>query len=158
LVTIVFRVFALDQSFRFPVRLAGFHEQGVPAMTRASDLPSSFRHVRLVLARESGHPEGTVEEGYDLLLPLDSERRIDAGLWKANAEHCRVRSFGKGPDRIGRLRRKPGGQYYLDYADGEQDDEAGFRLGEEKFVPGEYVSIRQADGMHTYRVARVEKP
>ena len=127
-------------------------------MTLASDLPYSFRHVRLVLARESGHPGGSTEEGYDLLLPLDSERRIDAGLWKANAEHCRVRAFGNGPDRIGLLRRKPGGQYYLDYTEGEQDDEAGFRLGDETFVTGEYVSIRHADGMHTYRVARVEKP
>jgi len=127
-------------------------------MTLATDLPSSFRHVRLVLAREKAHPDGTLEEGYDLLLPLDSERRIDAAAWKANAEICRVRAFGQGPDRIGRLRRKPGGQYYLDYADGVQDDEAGFRLGDEQFVLGEYVSIHKADGMHTYRVARVEKP
>ena len=127
-------------------------------MTLATDLPSNFRHVRLVLAREKDHPDGTLEEGYDLLLPLDAERRIDAEAWKANAEICRVRAFGQGPDRIGRLRRKPGGQYYLDYAEGEQDDEAGYHLGDEKFVLGEYVSIHKADGMHTYRVARVEKP
>lgn len=127
-------------------------------MTRASDLPSSFRHVRLILARETGHPDGDSAEGYDLLLPLDADGRIDAGAWKAHVELCRVRAFGEGPDRIGVLRRKPGGQYYFDYAEGDQDDEAGFRLGEERFVIGEYVSIRQEDGMHTYRVARVERP
>jgi hypothetical protein len=127
-------------------------------MILASDLPSGFRHVRLLLARESGHPAGDSEEGYDLLLPLDGDNMIDAAAWKANAGLCRVRAFGPSGDRIGLLRRKPGGQYCLDYAEGQQDDEAGFRLGDERFITGEYVSIRHADGMHTYRVVRVEKP
>ena len=60
--------------------------------------------------------------------------------------------------RIGRLRRKPGGQWYFDYAEGERDDEIGFHLGEERFVTGEYVSIGRNGVMHTYQVARVEKP
>ncbi|MGB3390966.1 MAG: hypothetical protein WBA88_23630, partial [Pseudaminobacter sp.] len=59
---------------------------------------------------------------------------------------------------IGRLRRKPGGQWYFDYEDGERDDEIGFRLGEERFVTGEYVSVGRHGEMHTYQVARVEKP
>ena len=58
---------------------------------------------------------------------------------------------------IGRLRRKPGGQWYFDYAEGKDDDKICFCLGEERFVMGEYVSIKTQGTMHTYEVARVEK-
>ncbi len=40
----------------------------------------------------------------------------------------------------------------------KEDDEIGFRLGEEQFVTGEYISIGRQTSMHTYQVARVEKP
>lgn len=119
----------------------------------------TFRHVRLLLAREKGHPSGDREEGYDLLVPLDPEGRLDAAEWKAHQAACRVRRFASGEaDRIGRLRRKPGGQWYFDYAEGERDDEVGFRLGQERFVTGEYISVGSGVAMHTYQVARVEKP
>lgn len=126
-------------------------------MTDLKDLTPQFRHVRLLLAREKGHPLGDVEEGYDLLVPLDSDGRLDAAEWKTHQAACRVRRFQPGEeDRIGRLRRKPGGQWYIDYAAG--DDETGFHLGEERFVTGEYISIEHDGAMHTYQVARVEKP
>ena len=128
-------------------------------MTYSSALPASFRHVRLLLAREAGHPDGDRDQGYDLLIPLDSDGKIEAIAWKKSQQHCRVRHFGPGSDdRVGRLRRKPGGQWYLDYSEGDEDDDPGFRLGEECFVLGEYISIGHADRMHTYQVARVEKP
>jgi hypothetical protein len=128
-------------------------------MTELKDLTPNFRHVRLLLAREKGHPEGDREEGYDLLVPLDEEGRLDPADWKSHQAVCRVRYFsGDAEERIGRLRRKPGGQWYFDYAEGDSDDEIGFRLGEERFVTGEYVSIRSGGAMHTYQVARVEMP
>lgn len=129
-------------------------------MTALKDLTPKFRHVRLLLARGKGRPAGDREEGYDLLVPLDAEGRLDAAEWKTHQAMCRVRHFRIGEeDRIGRLRRKPGGTWYFDYVEGEEsDDEIGFRLGEERFVTGEYVSIGRGGGMHTYQVARVEKP
>lgn len=123
------------------------------------DLPPNFRHVRLLLARERGHPEGERNAGYDLLVPLDEGGRLDPETWRANQAACRVRHFaGDTEVSIGRLRRKPGGQWYFDYAEGEDDDEIGFRLGEERFVTGEYVSITSKGVMHTYQIVRVEKP
>lgn len=123
------------------------------------DLPPNFRHVKLLLARGKGHPQGEPDEGYDLLVPLDENGRLDPAVWKANQAACRVRHFSdEGDQRIGRLRRKPGGQWYFDYAEGEADDEIGFRLGAESFVTGEYVSIGHGKTMRTYQVARVEKP
>ena len=127
-------------------------------MSNLKDLAPSFRNIRLLLAREKGHPAGDREEGYDLLVPLDSDGRLDAVEWKSHQAACRVRSFHPGGERIGRLRRKPGGQWYFDYVEGDRDDEIGFHLGEERFMTGEYVSIGRPGAMHTYQVARVEKP
>ncbi len=45
-------------------------------MTTLSDLTPNFRSVRLLLAREKGHPAGEAQSGYDILLPLDEDARI----------------------------------------------------------------------------------
>jgi len=128
-------------------------------MTTAADLPRNFHHVRLLLAREPGHPDGEAEEGYDLLVPLDGEHRLDSATWKKNQMLCRVRRFhADGSDRVGRLRRKPGGQWYFDYVQGTADDEVGFVLGSERFVTGEYVALGRAGRLRTFRVSRVERP
>ena len=77
-------------------------------MTESKDLTPNFRHVRLLLAREKAHPEGERGEGYDLLVPLDAEGRLDAREWKIHQAACRVRRFGgRDGERVGRLRRKP---------------------------------------------------
>jgi hypothetical protein len=139
-------------------RLA-FLKEGRKEMISTAGLTEKFRHVRLELAREKGHPTGDREDGYDLLVPLDEKGRIDPAEWKRHQESCWVRRFRRGAeDRIGRLRRKPGGKWYFDYEAGEEDDELGFRLGEERFVPGEYVSIETDGTMHTFKVRAVETP
>ena len=51
-------------------------------MVRFTELTSKFRHVRLVLAREKGHPEGDSHEGYDFLVPLDEHGQLDPAEWK----------------------------------------------------------------------------
>ena len=130
-----------------------------PSMTTLKDLTPHFRSIRLLLAREKGHPAGGREIGYDILAPLDQDGRLMAAEWKSHQEVCRVRRFSEEEqDRIGRLRRKPGGQWYFDYAQGERDDEIGFRFGQERFIVGEYVSISSNGREHTYQVERVEKP
>jgi hypothetical protein len=123
-----------------------------------TDLPDSVRHVRLELAREPGHPVGDNSHGYDLMVPLDAEGRIDASV-KAALPVFRVRRFLQGgTDAVGRLVRRRG-EWFIDYREGDDDDEAGFRFGDERFVVGEYVSIRGDDGqMHTFRVTLVERP
>lgn len=128
-------------------------------MTKHQTLAQNFRHIRLLLAREAGHPAGARDEGYDVLAPLGSDGHIDATTWKKYQAACRVRNFRPGEDdKIGRLRRKPGGQWYFDYEEGDSDNEIGFRFGEERFVTGEYVSLGRDGQLHTYQVARVEKP
>jgi len=124
-----------------------------------SDLPPEFRHIRLELAREPGHPEGSRNTGYDLVAPLDEKQHLSADLWRKHKDHCRVHRFREGEDDlVGHLARRPGGSWYFDYdEDDSSDDEAGYRLGSERFVIGEYVSIADERGhMHTYRVVSAE--
>jgi hypothetical protein len=124
-----------------------------------SSVPEQFRHIRLELSREPGHPEGSRATGYELVAPLDDEARLSPELWRKHRLQCRVRRFREGEDDMsGRLARRPGGAWYFDYDLARlDDDEAGHRLGDERFVMGEYVSIRDEHGhMHTYRVVSVQ--
>ncbi len=123
-------------------------------------LPDSFRHIHLELAREEGHPDGDRSHGYDILAPLTDDGHIDADTFRAQHDKCRVRRFRPDEDdAVGVLKRNRRGDWYFDYdpAD-DSDDETGFRFGEERFVPGEYVSIKEDDGeMHTFQVMQVER-
>ena len=115
-------------------------------------------HVTLELAREPEHPHGDRNHGYHLYLPLTEEGRIDLAAWDKVRGACRVRRFRPGEDdQHGRIRRGPGGRLSFDYDDrSDFDDEVGFRLTQESFVPGEYVSVREDDGrMHTFQVIAV---
>jgi hypothetical protein len=121
----------------------------------------TLKKVRLELARDREHPEGSARHGYEFVGPLDEEGHLDAAQWKKFRERCRVRRFWQNEaDELGHLVRKPGGQWAFHYdIDGDaEDDESGYRLGSHKFTVGEYVSIREHedDVMRTFRVVRVE--
>ena len=125
-------------------------------------LPHSFKRIRLNLARSKEFPQGSAKHGYEFVA-LDGKSHIDATLWKAHRDHCRVRRFWEGEaDELGFLVQKPGGpehaRWVFDYdKTAEDDDESGYRFGAHAFRPGEYVSIRNDDGeTHTYQVASVE--
>jgi len=125
-----------------------------------NNVPHTFRHVRLQLARETGHPGGDLDHGYDLVLPLGDDGHIDVEAFRSNKEICRVRRFRPGEDdAIGRLAHGPGGRWVFDYGrSAEAGDESGHRLGSERFVQGEYVSVREDDGdMHTFVVTQVNE-
>ena len=75
-----------------------------------ASLPPQFRQFRLALAREPDHPEGDAEVAYIIVAPLNSEDRIDAGLWREHRDACRVvRQRPDRPDQHGHLVHRPGG-------------------------------------------------
>lgn len=115
------------------------------------------RHIRLELAREPGHPHGDARAGYDIVAFLDDEGRLDLAACRAEAGRCHVRRFTADVTvATGLLRHTTGDRWILDFPGGDQEDATGFRLGDERFVSGEYVSIIGADGAaHTYCVERV---
>jgi hypothetical protein len=120
--------------------------------------PAGFAKVRLRLAREPGHPQGSQEHGYDLVMPLDNDGRIDSSLWKSHRELCRVVHYRADEEHdIGHLVRQPGGQWKFHYdIKGDEADPRGYHFTDERFVVGEYISVLEDDGQHTYRVVTVE--
>jgi len=119
---------------------------------------SRLMQIIMDLAREPGHPHGDAQHGYLLHLPLTEDGRIDEGKFEHVAGICTVRRFRPGePPRNGRVCRDGGGEWSFDYDDRQEfDDEVGFRLADERFMPGEYISIREDDGvMHTFQVISV---
>lgn len=128
------------------------------AMPQIERLPRAFRKIRLELAREKGHPSGSSGYGYTLVAPLDADRKIDRDLWQTHRDACRVVRFRPtGDDEVGHLVHRPGGSWSLRYdIRGDDADEAGYHFQDEHFEVGEYVSIREASAMHTYRVMSVE--
>jgi hypothetical protein len=117
-------------------------------------LPPQFRQIRIVLAREPGHPDGDDEVAYIFVAPLDVEGRIDLKLWRAHREACRVaRQRPNEADQLGYLVCHAAGAWAFHYDDDANlSDEAGFHFSDERFIVGEYVSISERDKMHTYRV------
>lgn len=127
--------------------------------SQSAVLPRSFRKIRLELAREKGHPVGSAKRGYIIVAPLDQDHRFDAETWKQYRDACRVVRFRSGEDDdIGHLVHRPGGSWAFRYdIRGDEDDEAGYHFEQERFEVGEYVSVREADATHTYRVVSVER-
>jgi hypothetical protein len=123
-------------------------------------LPDNFRAVRLHLAREPEHPEGDKQHGYDFLVPLKDDGHIDPKTFRAYAEACRVRRFRPGEaDAIGRLEYRPGGIWAIRYGADVDGTEVGFRFHDERFIPGEYVSIEgDDDRTRTFKVWEVRRP
>lgn len=121
-----------------------------------------LKRIRLDLARSKEHPQGSSSYGYELVAPLDRRGLIDVEAWKVLRDRCSVRRVWHGEDdKIGWLTHKAGGsegaRWVFDYDDSRlDDDEAGYRLGTHAFVPGEYVTIRDQDSSHTFKVVAVE--
>lgn len=119
-------------------------------------LPEPFRAIRLSLAREPGRPQGDPDINYTLIAPLDAEGRIDPEAWRANPDMCRVVRRREDVTEIGKLRRRPGGSWAFHYkTEAGEDDDPAFRFDKHRFAPGEYVTIEEDDGPHTYRVVSV---
>jgi hypothetical protein len=125
-------------------------------------VPNALKRIRLHLARSKEFPLGSARHGYELVAPLDRNGHIDVQLWKQHRDHCRVRRFWDGEeDRVGYLVHKPGGsehaRWMFDYDPSRSDDdEAGYRFGTHAFVPDEYLTLRDRNGEHTFKVVSVE--
>jgi hypothetical protein len=119
---------------------------------------SSLKTIRLNLARTPEFPDGSDRHFYRFTAPLDADGHLDPEGWKKHRDMCRVvRSWGGEEEDIGHLVHRPGGSWGFHYdIGGDEGDEGGFKLSSHRFVPGEYVSIRDDEGdLHTFRVVTV---
>ena len=120
-----------------------------------ASLPAQFRKIRIELAREPHHPEGDAGVAYVIVAPLNANDKIDPALWRAHREACRItRTRPNEDDEHGHLVHRQGGGWILHY-ESNKPDATGFHFADERFVSGEYVSINEADKMHTFRVVSV---
>jgi hypothetical protein len=120
-----------------------------------------LRRVRLELARDPEFPNGSTEHGYDFIAPLNTQSHIDVDSWKTLRGRCRVRRFwGKEPEEVGHVVHKHGRTwaFHYDIHGDATRDETGFRFDSHSFVPGEYVSIQEQNGIRrTFRVHSVRE-
>ena len=115
--------------------------------------------IRLELARDHDHPEGSKAIGYEFAAPLNADFKINPEEWHKRRDNCRVRRFRPGEaDDLGHLIRKPGGSwaFHYDIHSDEEDDESGYRFGDHAFITGEYISVREHDeDMNTFRIVSI---
>lgn len=115
--------------------------------------------VRLELARDTTHPEGSNRHGYEFVAPLNDKGHIDVEEWRKTRTRCTVRRFWEGePDERGHIVHRRGGTWAFHYdVQGDPDeDEPGYRFDSHVFKEGEYVSLREQDGtLRTFRVVSV---
>lgn len=115
----------------------------------------TLKWIRLELARDPEFPSGSRERGYEFAAPLDDDGHLLADEWRTTRDRCRVKRFWPGEkDEIGLLVHRRGGAWAFDYnPKSTDDDEPGFKFGSHRFVPGEYLSITEHDGvMRTFRI------
>lgn len=119
----------------------------------------SLSRIVMRLARNPGteFADGDDHRGYALVAPLDPDGYLDEAAFKAARGSCTVRRFAPDEEaQEGRLARK-GDRWFFDYAEGEEDDEAVHRLGEHRFIVGEYVSVADEDGRPlAYKVTDIQ--
>jgi hypothetical protein len=118
-----------------------------------------MKRVRLELARDHEFPAGSRDRGYEFAAPLDQDGHLLADDWRTLRQRCRVKRFWLGQkDELGHLVHRRGGSWAFDYDNKRSDDdEPGFKFDRHHFIPGEYVSITEHDGvMRTFRVISVQ--
>ncbi|KAB0267834.1 hypothetical protein [Microvirga brassicacearum] len=121
-----------------------------------------LHHITLHLARSREFPEGSTLHGYEITAPLDANGMLEPGEWASKRAHCRVRRFWpNAADRQGVLIHRQGGSggatWMIDYnTDRPGDEEAGYRLNQHRFAPGEYVTIEdENEKPYTFEVVAV---
>jgi hypothetical protein len=123
---------------------------------------AKLKTVRLHLAREPGHPDGSELHGYAFVAPLGRNGMLDPSLWRKERTRCRVVRFWAGEQAVfGLLKHRAGGAggatWMFDFdPDLFDDDELGHRLDIHRFRTGEYVTIDHLRQPHVFRVASVD--
>jgi len=113
--------------------------------------------MRLARNPDTAFPDGDDHRGYSLCAPITPDGRLDEAVFRERAADCVVRGFTPDEDpQVARLAFR-GGVWSFDYDDAaDAPDTVAYRLGEHRFVVGEYVSIADDEGVFlTYKVTEV---
>lgn len=116
-----------------------------------------LKTIVLELARNPGAPEGDSGHRYVFRAPVDAEGFLDRSAWDAARTFCTVKKFEHGEEsESGLLILTRKDRWVFSYRPGDEDDEAVFRLDDRRFLPGDYLSVTEHDGVQrTFKVAAV---
>ena len=115
-----------------------------------------MRTVRLELARCHEFPDGSAAHGYELKLPLTRAGKLDRDAWLKHRQDSAFRRFWGDEEEHGQLRHRHHG-WMLSFTPDAEDDEVIFRADDHRFAAGEYLSIKERDGVtRTFRIAGVK--
>ena len=120
----------------------------------------TLKRIVMRLARNEQHPDGDDRQGYVMVAPLDAHGKIDLEAWRQHKSACTVNRFHPDPDeKADGLLTHRGDHWRFHYdEDHEGPDEAGYRLGDHEFRPGEYVTITfHGEAPLTYRVTEFDR-
>ena len=125
-------------------RLAGWDKAVIAGVERNM----SLKKIRLELARTPEFPEGSSQHGYEFTAPLDTKGHLDPAGWARQKDACTVQRFwDRQEDEVGRLIHRRDGKWAFSYRPGDDDDEPIFKFDRHVFVPGEYVTVTEHDGV-----------
>lgn len=114
-----------------------------------------LRKVRLEVARGHEFPEGSAAHGYELTLPLATDGALDRELWHKHRKETRFRRFWGDEEARGHLAHGHQG-WALAFDDGSGGAEIIFKAETHRFVAGDYVSIKERDGVtRTFRITSI---
>jgi hypothetical protein len=118
----------------------------------------ALMRVRLELARSREFPDGSGHHGYEFVLPLTADGKLDRADYDRAPELSTVHRFWDGEgDEVGQLMHTGKDRWAFSYRAGEDDDEPIHRFSEHVFREGEYISVREPDGeQHTFRIVLVQ--
>jgi len=116
----------------------------------------TWTRIRLEVARSHDFPTGSTRHGYEMVLPLLADGRIDEKALKATPEPATVHRFWEGEgDAVGQVKHQRG-RWIIVYDPGGPEDEPLHRFAEHRFRVGEYVSVREgAHAEHAFKVVDV---
>ena len=111
---------------------------------------SALTRVVIHLGRnpDAGFPEGDRHQGYIIHAPVGVDGKLNADLWKAHKEHCKVVRYSSDDekDADGLLVHKHD-KWFIEYdEEREGPDEDLHRLGEHRLWVGDYVTIHEKNG------------
>lgn len=115
--------------------------------------------LRLGRNPDAGFPEGNDEYGYVVNAPLSSDGKLDSAMWREKKELCTVRRFQPNETPADGWLRHRGANWYFWYDEADEGpEEPAFKLGAHQLRPGEYVTIREADGdVLTFRITEATR-
>jgi hypothetical protein len=112
--------------------------------------------VKLELTHSREFPNGNTACGYELMLPLTSDHRLDYRAWQQHRHGNSVCRFWPKEEWRGELKHDRHGWFFA-FGHGEARDEAILRRDDHRFIAGECIPITEFDGQtRIFRVVEVD--